>query len=286
MISNEDKYNKYKPKKFLGQNFLVDENIAKKIVSSLEIKPGDIVIEIGPGQGVLTKYISALTENLIAVELDRSIHEKLSAEYSGKAKIIHKDFLKFDLEKDLTVIPDANVSGKIKLKVIGNIPYNITTEILFRLFDSADKMESAVLMMQKEVAKRLTAQPNTKDYGILAVQTQFSSAPKILFNVPPTAFFPKPNVESSIVRFGFNENKYRVADKKLFKSLVRNSFGQRRKTMKNSLKRFFEMNEISFDEIEFDFSRRAESLSIEEFTELSDRITELRHSIRYESPRL
>ena len=115
MISNEDKYDKYKPKKFLGQNFLVDENIAKKIVSSLEIKPGDIVIEIGPGQGVLTKYISALTENLIAVELDRSIHEKLSAEYSGKAKIIHKDFLKFDLENDLNVIPDANVSGKIFL---------------------------------------------------------------------------------------------------------------------------------------------------------------------------
>ena len=101
MISNEEKYNKYKPKKFLGQNFLVDENIARKIVSSLEIKPGDIVIEIGPGQGVLTKYISAQTDKLIAVELDRSIHEKLSAEYSGKAKIIHKDFLKFDLEKDI-----------------------------------------------------------------------------------------------------------------------------------------------------------------------------------------
>lgn len=282
MISNEDKYNKYKPKKFLGQNFLVDENIAKKIVSSLEINPGDIVIEIGPGQGVLTKYISALTENLIAVELDRSIHEKLSAEYSGKAKIIHKDFLKFDLEKDLNEILGVNVSEKMKLKVIGNIPYNITTEILFKLFERADIMETAVLMMQKEVAKRLTAQPNTKDYGILAVQTQFSSSPKILFGVPPTAFFPKPNVESSIVKFGFSENKYRVSDKQLFKSLVRNSFGQRRKTLKNSLRNFCEANNISLDDIEFDFSRRAESLSIQEFTELSDRITKLKLSSRYE----
>jgi 16S rRNA (adenine1518-N6/adenine1519-N6)-dimethyltransferase len=282
LISNEDKYDKYKPKKFLGQNFLVDENIAKKIVSSLEINPGDIVIEIGPGQGVLTKYISALTENLIAVELDRSIHEKLSAEYSGKAKIIHKDFLKFDLQKDLTEILNINVSEKMKLKVIGNIPYNITTEILFRLFESAEIMESAVLMMQKEVAKRLTAQPNTKDYGILAVQTQFSSIPKILFGVPPTAFFPKPNVESSIVKFGFSENKYRVTDKQLFKSLVRSSFGQRRKTLKNSLRNFCEANNISLDDIEFDFSRRAESLSIQEFTELSDRITKLKLSSRYE----
>ncbi len=280
MISNEEKYNKYRPKKFLGQNFLVDENIARKIVSALEIHPGDIVIEIGPGQGVLTKYISAQTDNLIAVELDRSIHDKLSAEYSGRAEIIHKDFLKFDLEKDLNEILDVKISGKVKLKVIGNIPYNITTEILFRLFDSADIMDSAVLMMQKEVAKRLTAQPNTKEYGILAVQTQFSSDPKILFGVPPTAFFPKPNVESSIVRFGFGENKYKVADKQLFRSLVRNSFGQRRKTMKNSLKRFFEMNDVSFDEIEFDFSRRAESLSILEFTQLSDRITEIKLSSR------
>ncbi len=282
MISNEVKYNKYKPKKFLGQNFLVDKNIAKKIVSSLEINQGDIVIEIGPGQGVLTKYISALTENLIAVELDRSIHEKLSAEYSGKAKIIHKDFLKFDLEKDLNEILGVNVSEKMKLKVIGNIPYNITTEILFKLFERADIMETAVLMMQKEVAKRLTAQPNTKDYGILAVQTQFSSSPKILFGVPPTAFFPKPNVESSIVKFGFSENKYRVSDKQLFKSLVRNSFGQRRKTLKNSLRNFCEANNISLDDIEFDFSRRAESLSIQEFTELSDRITKLKLSSRYE----
>ncbi|MBS1551479.1 MAG: ribosomal RNA small subunit methyltransferase A [Bacteroidetes bacterium] len=281
MISNEDKYNKYRPKKFLGQNFLVDENIAKKIVSSLEIHPGDIVIEIGPGQGVLTKYISEQTDNLIAVELDRSIYEKLSAEYSGRAKIIHKDFLKFDLENNLNEILDVNVYGKLKLKVIGNIPYNITTEILFRLFDSADIMDTAVLMMQKEVAKRLTAQPNTKEYGILAVQTQFSSDPKILFGVPPTAFFPKPNVESSIVKFGFSKNKYKVADKQIFRSLVRNSFGQRRKTMKNSLKRFFEMNDVSFDQIEFDFSRRAESLSIQEFTLLSDRITELKLSSRY-----
>lgn len=266
MISNKEKYELYKPKKFLGQNFLVDENIARKIVASLEIKSDDIVIEIGPGQGVLTKFLADVTENLIAVEIDKSIYEKLTEEYKTKVKIIHKDFLKLDFQNDLKEI---SVKNK-KFKIIGNIPYNITTEILFKLYDLPDKPLSAILMMQKEVARRLIAQPNSKDYGILAIQTQVHSSPKILFDVPHTAFFPKPRVHSSIVKFDFTKLKYKISDKRIFKTLVKASFSQRRKTMKNSLKKFFDENELSFENFDFDFSRRAESVSIGEYSLLSD----------------
>lgn len=267
MISNKQKYEKYKPKKFLGQNFLIDENIAKKIVNSANIKDNDIVIEIGPGQGILTKYLCEKTTNAVAVELDRTIYLKLKEEYKDRVEIIHKDFLKFDLAK---VLPDE--SGKIK--VIGNIPYNITTEILFRLFDNAGRIDSAILMMQKEVAMRLNAVPDTKDYGILAIQTQVHSVPKILFNVSPSSFFPKPKVESSIVKLEFLNRPQIIRDKIIFKNLVRQSFGQRRKTLRNSLKRFFENSGINPGEFDFDFGRRAENVTIEEFIELSNNISE------------
>lgn len=267
MISTRQKYEIYKPKKFLGQNFLVDDNIAKKIVNSLDINKNDTVIEIGPGRGVLTKYISGLTENFYAVEIDRSIFEKLNSEYGDKIKLIHKDFLKIDLDSEII---SNDLSGKIK--IIGNIPYNITTEILFKLFESGLRIDSAVLMMQREVAKRLTAVPDTKDYGILAIQTQIHTTPKILFNVPPTAFFPKPNVFSSIVKLDFRKDFSDFSERHMFKEIVRESFGQRRKTMRNSLRKFFERNFINTAEIDFDLSRRPENVTILEFKKLSNDI--------------
>lgn len=270
MISTRQKYELYKPKKFLGQNFLVDDNIAKKIVASLEIERNNTIIEIGPGRGVLTKYIQELTDNFYAVELDRSIFEDLKLKYGESINLIHKDFLKIDFDSDI-----RSDDRSVKFKVIGNIPYNITTEILFRLFESADRIDSAVLLMQKEVAKRLTAVPDTKDYGILAIQTQLHTVPKILFNVPPTAFFPKPNVFSSIVKLDFKRDLSGIKDRRLFKELVRESFGQRRKTMRNSLKKFFERNELESENVNFDLSRRPENVTIKEFEMLSNDLTEL-----------
>ncbi len=266
MISTKEKYGLYKPKRFLGQNFLVDENIARKIVTSAEILPGDTLIEIGPGQGVLTKYLCAVSKNFYAVEIDKSIFEKLNSEYGDRIKLIHKDFLKLDFGTEITT---GEINSR-KLKIIGNIPYNITTEILFKLYDSNEKIDSAILMMQKEVARRLTAKPDTKDYGILAIQTQLYTSPKILFNVPPTAFFPKPKVDSSIVKLDFKKNLSGLKDKSLFREIVRESFGQRRKTMRNSLKKFFERNNVEFEKIDFDFSRRPESVTVEEFKELAN----------------
>ena len=272
MLTNKQKYEKYKPKKFLGQNFLVDENIAKKIVSSLEISEDDTVVEIGPGQGVLTKYICQLTSNATAVEIDSSIFNKLTETFKDKIILIHGDFLKFDILKEVKAIK----AGK-KIKIIGNIPYNITSEILFKLFEIADKIDLAVLMMQKEVAKRLNAKPDTKDYGILAIQSQIHARPKILFNVSAASFFPKPNVDSSVVRLVFNESKSDIKDKELFKKLVKESFGQRRKTLRNSLKKFFESKNILFENIDFDFGRRAGNVRIDEFIEIGNRIYELQN---------
>ncbi|MCB0727232.1 MAG: ribosomal RNA small subunit methyltransferase A [Ignavibacteriae bacterium] len=270
MISKAKKYELYKPKKFLGQNFLVDENIAKKIVRSLDVSEDDIVVEIGPGQQALTKHLAGLTKNFYAVELDKYIYEKLQSEHEGKIKLIHKDFLKTDLEKDFGILPDS----KLKLKIIGNIPYNITTEILFKLFSQSELIESAVLMMQREVAKRLVSVPDTKDYGILAVQTQFYTRSELLFHVPPTAFFPKPNVTSSVVKFHFDKDTSGLKDKVLFKEIVRESFGQRRKTMRNSLKKFMERYDINENEITgFDFTRRPENLKPAEFITLSNTVS-------------
>lgn len=270
MISTKEKFKIYKPKKFLGQNFLVDENIAKKIVSSLDIVKDDTVVEIGPGQGVLTKYLAEGSENFFAVEIDKSLIENLSLKFKGRAKIIHKNFLKLNLQKEFP--------GNTKLKVIGNIPYNLTSEILFKLFDSSDAIDMAVLMMQKEVARRLIARHNTKEYGILSIQTQLHTTPEILFNVSPTSFFPKPLVTSSIVKLDFNKKIESNLNKNLFKTLVKESFGKRRKTMKNSLKNFFESNKIGFDKIDFDFSRRAESVTVEEFIKLTKEIEEIKSS--------
>ena len=266
--SNKDKYEKYKPKKFLGQNFLVDENIAKKIVASLNSEAGDNVLEIGPGKASLTKYLTEKDLNLIAVELDKSAVAELSEKFGKKLHLIHKDFLKVDLEKELQEF----ISPDKKLKIIGNIPYNITTEILFKIFDKRAMISEAILMMQKEVAHRLIAEKDTKDYGILAVQTQAFSKPEILFNVPPTAFFPKPNVTSTVVRFTFEPVKTRIADEALFKKIVRAGFGKRRKTLRNSLKDLMKELNIQESDLDLDMIRRPENLSVEEFTNLSNSI--------------
>ena len=264
-MKTRDKYKLYKPKKFLGQNFLVDDNISRKIVKQLDLKDTDTVLEIGPGQGALTKHLAGFCKKYIAIEIDKNIAESLEVKYKDKVKIINWDFLKFDLSQ-----------FKKPIKIIGNLPYNIASEILFRLFEHRDKIECAVLMVQKEFARRLVANPNSKEYGIMSVQTQVFCKPKILFNVPPTVFFPKPKVESSVIKLDFTNDNYNLLNRDSFKLLVRTAFGKRRKILKNSLKELFEELELNFDEYDlfFDFSRRAENVSINEYVQLSNLIFE------------
>ncbi len=256
-LSNEEKYKKFKPLKFLGQNFLVDENIARKIVSSLEIIPQDYIVEIGAGYGALTKFILQKTKNYLAIEIDNKCVETLREKF-GDINILQKDFL---------LTEKKELPGRYK--VIGNIPYNITSKILFKIFSFNMFISNAVIMVQKEYAKRMTSLPRTKDYGIIAVQTQFFSNVKYLFSVPPTAFFPKPDITSAIVKMDFPGNLYnKIKSTEKFQEFVRESFSQRRKMLKNSLSAFNNKYQIEVDNIDFDFSRRAETLTIEEFINL------------------
>lgn len=262
MLSNKNKYDKYKPKKRFGQNFLVDDNIARKIVRSLSVSEKDTVVEIGPGQGALTKHLKPLTENFIAVEIDRTVSDSL---IEKGYNVVNKNFLDFDFCND---IPE-NISS-YTIKVIGNIPYNITSDILFKLLDSVVKIDSCVLMIQKEVAERLVAGIGSKQYGILAVQFQALSDVKLLFNVPPTAFFPKPDVNSSVIFVKFGNQKYTVDNISVFKEFVRSAFSKRRKTLKNSLKDYFDKYSLNTEDFNLDFVRRAETLSVSEFVNLSN----------------
>ncbi|MCX7834230.1 MAG: 16S rRNA (adenine(1518)-N(6)/adenine(1519)-N(6))-dimethyltransferase RsmA [Ignavibacteria bacterium] len=260
-----NKYKKYKPIKFLGQNFLVDDNIAKKIVNSGEIKDKDLIIEIGPGYGALTKYIIEQTNNYIGVEIDQKCIDFLREKFGNKIILLNKDFLKFDFENDI-----KNIRRKFsRLKVISNIPYNITSEILFKLFENKCYIHSAILMTQKEVAMRLNAKPKTKEYGILTVHTQLNSDFKLLFHLPPTVFFPRPKVESSVFKLTFH-NRYKIENLNNFSVFIKSAFGKRRKILRNSLKEY--LLNYNINNFDFDFSQRAEELSPQELLTLYNRL--------------
>jgi len=260
----DERFAKYKPKKFLGQNFLTDVNIAKKIVSAFELNQDDVILEIGPGYGSLSKHITGKSGKYYAVEIDSGCIKSLKETLGNQIEIFEKDFLGFDFEEDLKPFTK-------KIKIAGNIPYHITTAILFKLFENGEKLDFAVLMMQKEVAQRLIAKPNTKEYGILSVQTSYYTIPEMLFTVSPGAFFPKPRVNSAVVKFKFVK-RVPFENEALFKLVVRESFGKRRKTLRNSLKKLFEKYNIEQEKIELDLSRRPESLSPEEFIFLCNEI--------------
>jgi len=243
------------PKKSLGQNYLVDENISRNIVESFNILPGDKVLEIGPGKGALTKYLIEKTENLTVVEIDDN-NCKILSEIFPNLNIIHNDFLKIDLKDS-------------QLRIIGNIPYNITSEIIFMLIDNRKFIKDAQLMIQEEVAQRLIAKPSSKEYGIPSVIVHSFSKPEMLFRVSKNCFYPKPKVDSRIVHIDFgNSMEDKINDAAFFRKFVRGAFSQRRKTLHNSLKSLgIDTNNTKID---FDFNRRAETLSVEEFISLSN----------------
>jgi 16S rRNA (adenine1518-N6/adenine1519-N6)-dimethyltransferase len=262
------------PKKSLSQNYLTDDNICRKIVNSLDIKDKDLIIEIGAGQGALTRYILQKTSNFIAIELDKDncIHLQKSL---PDLKLINADFLNIDIVKSVKRYFRHKYSNEneIRIRVIGNIPYNITSDILFKLFDYRRYIDDALLMIQEEVAQRLTAAPNSKSYGITSVFTQVFTLPKLLFKVSRNCFFPKPGVDSRIIQLSFNsvlENK--IDDINIFKRVVKMSFSSRRKTLKNCLSK----NGFRLNDIDFDFSRRAETLKVEEFIFLSNQFLKLK----------
>jgi len=244
-----------RPKKHLGQHFLKDENIAQKIVESL-LYSGNL-LEIGPGTGVLTKYLVRKANNFKVVEIDRESVEHLEATFPDlTSRIIKGDFIKLDL----TDYFDDEFA------VIGNFPYNISSQIFFKVIQNRAMVPEVVCMIQKEVAERLAAPPKNKTYGILSVLLGAFYDIELLFTVSETVFIPPPKVKSAVIRLTRKANLNLNCDEVMFFDVVKTAFNQRRKTMRNSLKKFwFE----KFDPDQYPvFKQRPEELSVEEFVDL------------------
>lgn len=253
--------NKIRPLKKFGQNYLTDRNILLKIVDEIAPQEDDALIEIGPGLGMLTRELYSRTRGLTAVEIDRRVIEDLQEEFPT-LKLINQDFLKIDLN------PLYNEKQK-RLRIAGNIPYNITSPIIFKLIENITVVDDAVFMVQYEVARRLSAQQGSEDYGILAVILQFFAEAKLCFKVSPNVFYPRPKVFSAVVHIHFNNERTDRQYNKLFINIVKASFGNRRKTLKNSLNNSI-FSGINFEESGIDLSKRAEQLRLEDFMKLTD----------------
>jgi len=242
-------------KKSLGQHFLRDPNMIQKIVDSVPAQKGDRIVEIGPGAGAITGPMLEKYGNVIAVEIDQRMVEHLSEEFPD-LKVVNQDILKSDW--------DDFIKSDSPVHVVGNLPYYITSQILFKVLEYRKQISSAILMMQKEVAERIVAEPRNKEYGILSVQAQLMSSPEILFDVHPGVFSPPPNVDSAVLKLTFDKPDLTCSDKNL-KTVVRMAFNQRRKKLSNALKRL----DIELPQDEFDFNLRAEALEPSEYEKLT-----------------
>ncbi len=243
-------------KKHLGQHFLTDENIASKIASGLSGEGYDDVLEVGPGMGVLTKYLLQRESSVYVAEIDAESVTYLEEHYPELKQRILGDFLKLDLQKHFI----GNVA------VIGNFPYNISSQILFKIIDNYEQIPEMTGMFQKEVAERTAAVPRTKDYGILSVMVQAYYDVKYLFTVHENVFNPPPKVKSGVIQLTRNPKCGLAGNEKLFKQIVKAGFGQRRKTLRNSLKAMNPPDIIK----EHDFmNKRAEELSVADFIEFA-----------------
>lgn len=250
------------PKKSLGQNFLVDNNVAEKIARLFDPEEGEKIVEIGPGEGALTTQLLEKGGVVIAVEVDPRAAAAIRQRFGDRVQVLEGDIL----QTDITSV--ARQHGLETIRVIGNIPYYITSPILFHLIDNRSGVSEAVLMMQREVAERLTAQPRTKEYGILAVMTQTYCRPERLFNVPPSCFFPRPKVTSTVVRLTFKETDDVNEVEREHRQLVRAAFGKRRKTLNNSLTELISNAEERahiFAAAQINPKARAEELTPEDF---------------------
>ncbi|MBY7735160.1 16S rRNA (adenine(1518)-N(6)/adenine(1519)-N(6))-dimethyltransferase RsmA [Francisella philomiragia] len=256
---------KTKAKKSLGQNFLQDENIIRKIVQLANIKKDDVVLEIGPGLGALTRYILKCSNNVSVVEFDASVIDTLlqNCQKYGEPKVFNEDFLKFDLDI-------VRTESQQKLKLIGNLPYNISSPILFKVVEHSDKIIDAHFMLQKEVVERIISQPNSKTYGRLSVILQYHFDCSMILKIPPEVFYPQPKVDSAILRLKPKANKLVINDYIFFENIVKQSFAQRRKTLHNNLKGILKELDIDPNTLPVDTKLRAENLSMEDFVSLAN----------------
>ncbi|NMA64275.1 MAG: 16S rRNA (adenine(1518)-N(6)/adenine(1519)-N(6))-dimethyltransferase RsmA [Syntrophomonadaceae bacterium] len=272
---------KYKlhPKKRLGQHFLTDPNILVKIVEACELDSDQYAVEIGAGWGAMTGFLAQIARGVLAVELDTDLAPGLRETFAGheNIKLVFADVLVLDIEQELR--QRFAVEGKIRYKVCANLPYYITTPILFHLLEKATAMESAVLMVQKEVAERLVALPGGKDYGVLTIMVAWDAEVEMLGKVSRNCFYPRPGVESAVIRVTpWQERPWVVDSEVTFKQLVRTAFQKRRKTMRNIAAGFFRVDKVEAERkllaLGIEPERRPETLSIDEFGKIADGFSE------------
>ena len=265
------KYN-FKFSKSLGQNFLIDDSVPKDIVAGAEVNEDDLIIEIGPGVGTLTAQLLNKAKRVVAIELDSDLIPILNKEIGDNPKftLIHNDALKVNFNE---IIGDEE-----SVKLVANLPYYVTTPIILKLLKEDYKFKSLTIMIQKEVAERMNAEPGNKDYGSLSLLVQYYCDTKIVRKVAPQCFIPRPKVDSIVIRLDkLTEPKVSVKSEKLFFDIIRSSFNMRRKTLWNGVKNIGlskEKLELAFNEADIDPKRRGETLSIQEFAVLSDKIYE------------
>lgn len=253
------------PKKKYSQNFLVNKHYVEKTVDALDIQSQDLILEIGPGRGALCgQIIDAAPAEYCAVEIDPDCAALLEKQFKDHIRIINRDFLEVDLSEIFGRVQNA-------VKVAGNIPYHITSPIIFRLLDNYRLFDCAVLLLQKEVAQRISAPPGNKIYGILSVMCQTYGRVSYLFDVKRSNFYPQPQVDSAVIKIDFYDHAEGIEDEKLFRKIVRGTFNYRRKMLRNTLSRIFDKTMV-YSLQSIDLERRPETLSLQEFKILSNEI--------------
>ena len=278
--------NEFAFQKRFGQNFLVDARVLDKIIQSAGVTKEDCVLEVGPGIGTMTQALSEAARQVVAVEIDDHLIPILqeTLKECPNVKVIHGDILKTDVK----AIADEYNEGR-PLHVVANLPYYITTPIIMGLFESGIPLKSITIMVQKEVADRMKAEPGTKDYGALSLAVQYYAEPYLAANVPPNCFIPRPNVGSAVIRLTRHEQPpVQVADERLMFRLIRAAFNQRRKTLANSLNNSQELSfpkeqiQEAIEALGVSPSVRGEALSLEQFARLANLLSKKRVQVSEE----
>jgi len=272
-IKFKEKMEKYgfNLKKMFGQNFIMDENVISAIITKSQIDKDTLVIEIGPGAGSLTYGLAKVAKNVLCYEIDTTLKALLEDNLKGldNVEIIFKDFLKAN------VFDDIKKYEYKKIYVVANLPYYITTPIIIKFIEDGIPIDKLVVMVQKEVGDRFKAKPNTKDYNSLSIYLNYYFDVKKILDISKNVFIPKPNVDSIVVEFTKKENLFDLKDKDIFFKLVKDSFNQKRKTLKNNLKSYnLTKIEVILNKYGFDLTVRAEQLPIEVFVDISNNLTD------------
>lgn len=254
-----------RPRKQFGQHFLIDSSVVDRMIAAAQIRHDDTILEVGPGIGILSDHLADLAKRLYLVELDRMLANRLRDRFARNAhvQVIVGDFLSLNL---------SSIFSEPRLRVVASLPYNVATPILFRLLENRQHFPEATVMIQKEVAERLTATPGTKAYGVPSVLTQLYATVTTVCTVGPRSFYPSPKVESQVINLKFKTApRVPVRDEHVFRRVVKAAFAQRRKTLRNTLKAagYHDLNAIE-TQSRIDFQRRGETLSVEEFAQLAN----------------